>query len=135
MKHKVTRTVRDLREVDDFLEQTHKFGKKFYTIDLVGGESVRYQLNVRATGISRELICKLKWMIDVEPHKNGEAITAANVRNGDAPHFGWIPNNEKERLKFYPNTQHVPDEPGEHRWIDLFKCWDFKLQDSIEEVE
>lgn len=142
MKHKVSRTVRDLRDVDDFLKQTHQFSKKFYTVDLVGGESVRYQLNVRAIGISRDLIYCLRWMMDAESWSKLDLekgpipeYDPEMARNGDMPILGWIPKYNKELEKFYPNAGHVPDKQGEWHWLDLLANWDFKQVDFIEEME
>jgi len=144
MKHIVRRTVRDLRDVDDFLRQTHKFSKKFYTVDLVGGERLPYQLNVRAIAVSRDLIYKLRWMmkakswnLDPEAAKKGPIpeYDPVKVRDHDAPTLYWIPLEENALKKLYPNTADVPDEPGECHWMDIFASWDFKQVDFIEETE
>lgn len=134
MKHKVFKKIESLRDVDDFLKSSGKFSKKFYSVDLKGGENVRYELVVNAVAISRDLVYKIGWNMKAESLKD-HIGGAETVRDCDAPIYGWIPAEEKELKKFYPNVAHVPDEPGESHWITLFQCYDFVRVDSIEMID
>lgn len=136
VKHQVHKNIRCLQEIDDFLKAALKFSKKFYKISLRGGEDHPYRLTVEAIAISRDLIYSITWGMDAKAHDIEETEDYEElVYKGNAPIHKWIPKNEKDLKKLYPNIGQVPDKPGKHYWMTLFGCWDYIKVDRITVVD
>lgn len=131
-KHKVTRGITCLAELDEFLETTEKFSKKFYKVRIIHRETK--VLRIAAIGISRDLVYMITWELEVEPLP-GDDLDPAAMHAGDVPLKGWIPKDPDARKRLYPNYEAVPNAPGEHHWFSLFAMHGFKIVDVIEELE
>ena len=70
MRHQIYRYIWNLLDVNDFLGTTHKWGKKFYTVKVEGGEypggETSYLIRVKAIGISQDLVARIEWVMAAE---------------------------------------------------------------------
>ena len=133
--HKVTRFIKCLAEIDEFLQTTQNFGKKFYKVGLIHHEvknKKQVWLSITAIGISRDLVYEIKWQPEAEPLP--DTPDEADIHAGDAPIEGWIPTDPDILKRLYPNHGAVPDAPGEHHWFTLFAMHGFIIVDVIEEL-
>ena len=130
-KHKVTRSIKSLYEIDEFLNATSKFGKKHYKVGTVHHE-MKTWLSIAAIGISRDLVYVITWQPEAEALP--DSVEPDAVHAGDSPIKGWVPIDEKALKKLYPNHGEVPDEVGEHHWITIFTTHGFLICDTIEEL-
>lgn len=130
--YKVYKRIECLDEINDFLETTQKFSKKFYNVKTLHGDADQAWLSVNAIGISRDLTYIISWQPRATPMPDHADPT--DVYLGDAPVKGWIPKKEDELGKLYPNYGNVPDRTGEHHWITLFTAHGFVRVDNFEEM-
>ncbi len=144
MQHKVVRSIKCLEEIDEFLNATSKFGKKFIKWRIIHHEVEAIKqvwVSITAIGISRDLVYLITWQPEAESlpdtWEEDVLVDLSNphaVRIGNAPFEGRIPKDPKVRKRLYPNYGAVPDKPGEHHWLSLFAMHGFVTVDTIEEL-
>ena len=121
--------VRHISDVDNFLGETDRFSKRFYTvIHEHDQEHEKHWIRAEAIAISRNLTSILHWNIlcdydeDKDPDLQGE-----DDRKRELPPHGYTPTDADFASKWFPsadsNYVNVFEHHGFHRKSKINKDW------------
>ena len=127
-------------DLDDFLNATHRFGKKFYRCKEGGGHLILDDgsklpiLHVMALAISRDLTYRLHWTIPYDDHTDRAEYQAKETALeeqaflGKRPLRNANPHEDRDRDLFYP---YLKIEESERPWENVFASFGFISSHTI----
>ena len=87
----VFRCVTSPIDIEDFLKTTDKFGKRFFKANIKYDMKQTQSLKIQAIGISRELVYKISWEMEIYPYEDIPDSLPKNLPRGY--HEGTIPDS------------------------------------------
>lgn len=130
IKVKVERYVTHPKDLGRFLRKTGKFSKSFYStaIEYLGSENEEEMwLTITAIAISRELIYKITWEIEVEEKEELKG-TDEQYNELELPWNGIVPKDPIWLNLLYPCAD-------DNLYLDVFEYENFVEVDSIEIID
>ncbi len=111
-----------VEQVQNFLDLTKNFGKRFYNADYYEREAT---IRVTALAVSRDLTYILRWSIScVRSTENIDDWPFEELVEGNLPPYGWTPLVKEERRVWWPNY-------SQKNFFDVFKLNGFILTNQL----